>query len=258
MMDPERRAPSQVQYEALLARYLELIGKYQSAAAHPAPRARLGDVLLQHTPDGIAIIRGGKVTTCNRPFHALCTLRPIWKRVNSSEKEDRAALQAILIRGVQELLDEGQRCTSFRVRPVNAAAPVLEVKAVRLDDGDETPQVGLILRDQTEADCYAAERREGERRDEFLAMLAHELRNPLTPIAGAAEYLLQTCSDTTVRHFVEIILRQARHQSRMIEDLLDIARVREGKLRLELSPVNLCEVIRDAVEATEASRAGGP
>ena len=92
--------------------------------------------------------------------------------------------------------------------------------------------------------------REGERRkDEFLAMLAHELRNPIAPIASAAELLaLARVDDPRVRLAAGVIDRQVRHLTKLVDDLIDVSRVTRGLIRLEPKSLDLVEILRAAVE----------
>lgn len=86
-------------------------------------------------------------------------------------------------------------------------------------------------------------------KDEFLAMLAHELRNPLAPISAAAELLTLTEPDRErVRKASAVISRQARHMSGLINDLLDVSRVTRGLIVLEQDTLDLCRVLAEAVE----------
>jgi signal transduction histidine kinase/CheY-like chemotaxis protein len=87
-------------------------------------------------------------------------------------------------------------------------------------------------------------------KDEFLATLSHELRTPLNAIIGWTAMLRHGELDQAqVRRGLEVIDRNARSQVRLVEDVLDIARVITGKLRLELKPVSLTSIIESAVEA---------
>lgn len=89
----------------------------------------------------------------------------------------------------------------------------------------------------------------GRRKDEFLAMLAHELRNPLAPISAAAEVLrMAGPNEANIRHISEIISRQAHHMTGLIEDLLDVSRVTKGKIILEMATLDVRDVIAEAVE----------
>ncbi len=86
-------------------------------------------------------------------------------------------------------------------------------------------------------------------KDEFLAMLGHELRNPLAPIVLALQ-LIARRDPTAFSREREIIGRQVKHLSRMVDDLLDISRIVSGKVTLSLEPVDLREVVERALELT--------
>ncbi|BDT60469.1 hypothetical protein MasN3_39630 [Massilia varians] len=92
--------------------------------------------------------------------------------------------------------------------------------------------------------------READRRkDEFLAMLAHELRNPLAPIGSAADLLrLGRLDEARIRQTSGIISRQVRHMTGLIDDLLDVSRVTRGLVSLERSEVDARSVVSEAVE----------
>ena len=87
-------------------------------------------------------------------------------------------------------------------------------------------------------------------KDEFLGTLSHELRTPLNAIAGWAHILQAgTLAAPEQARAIETILRNAKLQARLIEDLLDVSRIISGKLRLDLSPLDLRHVVEAAVEA---------
>lgn len=87
-------------------------------------------------------------------------------------------------------------------------------------------------------------------KDEFLATVSHELRTPLTAIIGWTHLLLSQQMDGAASvHGLEVIARQARAQSQLIEDLLDVSRIIAGKLRLNVHPIDLTSVIEAAVES---------
>ncbi|MBD2115229.1 MULTISPECIES: PAS domain S-box protein [Cyanophyceae] len=86
-------------------------------------------------------------------------------------------------------------------------------------------------------------------KDEFLAVLSHELRSPLNPILGWSTLLLSGKLDTAkTTHALTTIQRNAKLQSELIEDLLDVSRILRGKLNLNVAPVNLANKIRGAME----------
>jgi two-component system CheB/CheR fusion protein len=89
------------------------------------------------------------------------------------------------------------------------------------------------------------------RKDEFLAVLAHELRNPLAPMRNALEYLrLQAPEDANLNHARDIIDRQLTHMSRLVDDLLDLSRVTQGRIQLQRARVAVGVVVGHAVEAS--------
>jgi signal transduction histidine kinase/CheY-like chemotaxis protein len=88
-----------------------------------------------------------------------------------------------------------------------------------------------------------------QRKDEFLAMLAHELRNPLAPIRNALSVLRRLVpQEGVVQRSHDIIDRQVEHLTRMVDDLLDVSRLMEGKIRLERERLELATIIERAVE----------
>jgi len=87
------------------------------------------------------------------------------------------------------------------------------------------------------------------RKDEFLAMLAHELRNPLAPISAAAQVLRMAPSQPDkVRQYSEVITRQVNHMTTLVNDLLDVSRVTRGMVQLEMAEVDLKAVVTQAAE----------
>jgi signal transduction histidine kinase/CheY-like chemotaxis protein len=92
-----------------------------------------------------------------------------------------------------------------------------------------------------------------ESRDQFLAMLGHELRNPLAAIHLAGELLTQQATDAQRAKQHAILARQTHHLSRLVDDLLDVARVTYGKVTLRLERVELGEILRSCWQAFEAA-----
>ncbi|MBB3223618.1 response regulator [Pseudoduganella umbonata] len=91
------------------------------------------------------------------------------------------------------------------------------------------------------------------RKDEFLAILAHELRNPLGPIRNAVELLrsLDPHSSPAQENARRVILRQTDHMVRLVDDLLDVSRISQGKITLRRAQVELCGLLRSAAETAE-------
>jgi PAS domain S-box-containing protein len=107
-----------------------------------------------------------------------------------------------------------------------------------------------VTRDLTERRRVTALEDEGRRVTNFLAMLGHELRNPLAPISNALELLKREKTESAViAHTRDIIGRQLRQMTRLVDDLLDVGRITSGKIHLESKPVRLRDAIAEAAEA---------
>ena len=113
---------------------------------------------------------------------------------------------------------------------------------------------------------YARERKQAEealkeadrRKDEFLAMLAHELRNPLAPISNALGLLRQTEDDVaTFRHVRTMMERQLKHLVRLVDDLLDVSRITRGKIELRRECLDLAAVVHSCAGDQPPSHRGG-
>jgi PAS domain S-box-containing protein len=114
--------------------------------------------------------------------------------------------------------------------------------------------VAGTTRDITERKQMEADLRESDRRkDEFIAMLAHELRNPVAPIRNAGELLAQLATDERQVALAAVLKRQTEHLSRLLDDLLDVARVTQGQIELRREIVAIQACVQTAVEAVEPS-----
>jgi signal transduction histidine kinase len=98
----------------------------------------------------------------------------------------------------------------------------------------------------------ARQLREADRRkDEFLALLSHELRNPLAPVCNAVNIMrLKQLEDPDLRWCREVIERQAAQLTRLVDDLLDVSRITQGKITLRPERVNLAAIVADAIETS--------
>lgn len=126
---------------------------------------------------------------------------------------------------------------------LNSGAPIR-------DDGGQI--VGAVVAQMDITDQIRAEqalREADQRKDEFLAMLAHELRNPLAPISAAAELMKFINLDAEhMRQTSEIIVRQVDHMTSLINDLLDVSRVTKGLIRLDKTPLDIRTTVTEAIE----------
>jgi len=115
--------------------------------------------------------------------------------------------------------------------------------------GRVTDWMGTLTDIHAQKTGEAELRAQARRKDEFLAMLAHELRNPLAPISNAAQLLgMPGLDERRLRQSSEIIARQVRHMTELVDDLLDVSRVTRGLVQLDRALVDVGAVVAGAVE----------
>ena len=135
-----------------------------------------------------------------------------------------------------------ERDSSRRAGALNAA---LDINRRELQAAYEKAERELVFRRAAEQRLVDADRR----KDEFLAMLAHELRNPLAPISMAAQILkLGPVSEQRLQQTCQIIDRQINHMTSLLDDLLDVSRVTGGRVTLAQDMHDMRSIVRDAVE----------
>src|SRR5919202_925242 len=149
------------------------------------------------------------------------------ERLNKSLAEANAALQA------------------EKARELEALNATLAQANAELAQANRTLQAEIAERVRAQEALEAADRR----KDDFLAMLSHELRNPLAAIQGSIELMQRKkVEDPQLVWVRDVVTRQNRHLSRLIDDLLDVSRITRGKLTLHTEPVELREVLEHALE----------
>ena len=221
--------------------------------------------------DGICLLSAdGAVVRCNTAFAALLDARPddladepwaeVWRRLGGGNQPPVIDLAARNRR--RETLDVQGDNGWFRLQ----VDPVLEgdslvglvciVSDITMERQAAEIRAALFVREQQAREEAEASNRA---KDEFLAMLGHELRNPLDVIGSAVRVLAMKPSDGDVTERAhDVIGRQVRQLGRLVDDLLDVGRVTTGKISLSLTPVNLAETVRRCVvgllPAEKASR----
>ncbi len=135
----------------------------------------------------------------------------------------------------------------------NAGAVLEQERTARL----AAEQAGQQLL-QNERLAHLAAEKESKAKDRFMAMLGHELRNPLAAISGAVAVLTRSAKGTLgadpTDRYLGIIRRQNRHLVHIIDDLLDMSRLIAGKIVLERHPVNLAESLQSCVDGLKAAQ----
>ncbi|MDB5792833.1 MAG: hypothetical protein JWQ80_2857 [Massilia sp.] len=137
------------------------------------------------------------------------------------------------------------------IRPDNGRQIWLDSRGkVQFDAAGRPVRMRGVTADVTERCQAEFELRESNRKkDEFLAMLAHELRNPLAPISTAAEMMRLTAgTDPRTRKASEVISRQVRHMTALVDDLLDVSRVTRGLVELDKELVDIKAAVSNAIE----------
>ncbi len=120
---------------------------------------------------------------------------------------------------------------------------------VRGPDGTVVKWMGSITDFHEQRSSAEAMVAANTRKDEFLAMLAHELRNPLAPISSAAQILkMPGMGIERIGPAADVIARQVRHMTELIDDLLDVSRVQRGLVELDLAAVDMKAVVQGAIE----------
>ncbi|RKG76748.1 response regulator, partial [Corallococcus exercitus] len=221
-------------------------------AAHSERLARI----FQHAPVGIAILRGPEhvFEFANQNYLQLIANR------NVMGKGIREALPDLADQGIYELLDgvytTGEPYIGRSLRVLFNDGPNPSAREVFFDFvyqpmSDAKGQVEAIIVVVFDVTELATARREAESanraKDEFLAMLGHELRNPLAPILTALQ-LMRLRGDTAAERERTLIERQVTHLVRMVDDLLDVSRVTRGKVTLKRERITLTDVLAKAIE----------
>ncbi|HEY0476494.1 MAG TPA: ATP-binding protein [Kofleriaceae bacterium] len=188
-------------------------------------------------------------------------LRPFGQVFPLATPDDPAAAHAVIARALAGATTTGQEVMLRRDprEPVDlllSAGPITNsegevlgcvISFVDITDRKRAAEDRLRLLQAATAARIEAETA-NRAKDEFLAMLGHELRNPLAPILTALE-LMNLRSDDTSRRERDVIARQVKHVVTLVGDLLDVSRIAQGKVQLERKPVELTHVVDKAIEA---------
>jgi PAS domain S-box-containing protein len=228
----------------------------------------------------IATDEAGRIVFMNRVAEALTA----WRASDAQGREcsevfnivneiTRQPVASPVARVLEEGLVVGLANHTILIAADGIERPIDDSGAPIRDPEGEISGVVLVFRDITERRKLEDERRavasereqlleseraaraEAERasriKDDFVATLSHELRTPLNAILGWAEVLSAHTDPATVKKAVEVIARNTRVQAQLVSDLLDISRIVSGKLDIDQTPVNLRQVIENAVETIQ-------
>jgi signal transduction histidine kinase/DNA-binding response OmpR family regulator len=240
----------------LVARVEAQLLRVEVHAIETAHNRRLATIFA-HAPVAIALLKGPRhvIEFANESYSSLVAHRPL------IGKTVREAFPELENQGIYELLDAVYTsgtpflADSLRTRlnrgpegaPEDAFFKFVYQPMLNAAGGVEG--IAIVATDVTDLSNARREAEAANRaKDEFLAMLGHELRNPLAPILTALQLMsLRDGADATARERA-VIDRQVRHLVRLVDDLLDVSRIARGRIELARENVELRDVVAQAIE----------
>jgi PAS domain S-box-containing protein len=221
-----------------------MVAELSSDFSYKARVAPDGHLVVEALSDGFTRLLGYSLEELNG-MGVLAILPP----------EDRAATEAVMARlRTGEIADGEARCISknrqvywlrYRMRPMLDDKGALTHIYGAASDNTQQKLADLAVR-RSEEELRRADRR----KDEFLATLAHELRNPLAPLRTAIEIMERADNEPLREEALHISKRQVHQMVRLIDDLLDVGRITSGRLALRREQVELAAVLYGAVETS--------
>ncbi len=198
-----------------------------------------------------------RVLSANRAFYAMFKTSPAATEqcllYELGESGNRNWDIPALRRQLDEVLPHSSAFVDFEVTHVfpGIGEKTMRLNAIRLAWAGRA-LILLAMEDDTQRlAAFDALKQADRRKNEFLAMLAHELRGPLAPIRNALEiWRGGNASEVALRQAQTIIDRQLRKETRLVDDLLDMSRITSGAIAVKKEPVDLALIARQAVEST--------
>jgi signal transduction histidine kinase len=164
------------------------------------------------------------------------------------KRREMRELNRNLAQANERLAEANTTLQAEKTRELKALNATLQHANAELERANRTLHSEVAERARAEQALKEADRH----KDEFLAMLAHELRNPLAPILNALQLMrMKPMPDPQLNRSREVIERQLTHLTRLVDDLLDVARITRGKINLSREPIELAALIARAVETVQ-------
>ncbi|QDU97775.1 hybrid sensor histidine kinase/response regulator [Lignipirellula cremea] len=193
----------------------------------------------------VSLSSDGAILYCNRSFSRMLK-QPQEKVVGaavadflSESQQDR--FQAMLAAGRTQSI---QNDLQFQTADGKTLSVYLSIAPLPLSDN---VAMCMVVTDLTEQNKHRTIRESNQRKDEFLAMLAHELRNPLAPIRSGLDVLAMVGGGQ--EETIELMRGQVNHLVRLVDDLLDVSRIVRGRVDLRREPVEAASLVRQSVDA---------
>ena len=235
------------------------ITEHKLAAEALADRERTLQLIYDNSSDGIALLQ-----VCeSRELRVVSVNATLLRAIGlGREQVEGLPLEQVLpqphrpfvLTKCREAMDAGERVSfekdiELRVGRRHAKISLIPVTSTT------GPHILVCVTDVTAAKAMeAAQLADAQRKDEFLAMLAHELRNPLVPIRNVAHLLTkEQIAPAKSQELGLVVERQTKHLMRLVDDLLDVSRITRGALELQRERVALESVIRQSIEMLESA-----
>jgi PAS domain S-box-containing protein len=215
--------------------------------------ASIGDAVITTDSQGhITYLNGVAESLTGWKLEEACgqLLATVFRIIN---EQTRAPAESPVDRALREGLIVGLANHTILIARDGIERPIDDSAAPIRDKSGTFVGVVMIFRDDTERRRAAQALQEADRRkDEFLATLAHELRNPLAPIGNALEIIRVAADDQQALHLARCTMeRQLVQMVRLVDDLLDVSRITRGTIELRKEHVNLAAVVRSALETSQ-------
>ena len=223
----------------------------------PPPQALLAAIVASSDDAIISKTLNGIITSWNEGAERLfgyTAAEAVGQSIMMLIPEDRKHEEATIL----GRLRRGERIDHFETIRVAKDGRSIEISLTISPIRDETGALvgaSKVARDVSLRKRALRELEEADaRKNEFLALLAHELRNPLGPIRHAVKILrARTPSPEELQWATSIIDRQTEHMTRLVEDLLDVARITRGTIELRCERLDIADILKAAVEASGAA-----
>jgi signal transduction histidine kinase/ActR/RegA family two-component response regulator len=244
-----------------------LFGKFYRRQTEAARRIEreitFNEKILANMPSGIALVDPGShnFLTANDAFAQMAKR---FGQLPESRDINEATYDEVKIapkEAIEKVLNFGApfQLIEHPFTDVTGATRYVNVNLLRLQGAQQTIQGVLYLVEDKTRDVTLRKELIGANaaKDQFLALLSHELRNPLSPVIAMVGELEATSADSQeVRHALEVIRRNVELEARLIDDLLDITRIAKGKLQLTFEVASVHEILQRAYEICRDEIAG--
>jgi len=213
----------------------------------------IGDAVIATDEQGIITMSNPVAETLTGWPEKEAVGKPLEQVFRIVNEETRAEVESPVTKVLREGGIVGLANHTVLIHRENRETAIEDSGAPILDGGGQTTGVVLVFRDATDERAAKKALQDADRRkDEFLATLAHELRNPLAPIRQAASTAAHpSATHEQIAWSLGVIQRQVAHMARLLDDLLDVSRITRGRLEVRRERVALKAIVDNAVEIAQ-------